>query len=193
MRKIVVTNFVTLDGVMQGPGDPNEDRSGGFEHGGWVMPYLGEEWGQIAGEGMAASDALLFGRVTYQIMESYWPHQPHDDPFAEKMNGTTKYVVSNTLREVTWAGSNIISGDVGAELRKLKEQPGENIVVLGSGDLIQTLIEHDLIDEYSLLMCPVVLGDGKRLFRHGGPKATLELVEARPMASGALVLTYRPA
>jgi dihydrofolate reductase len=193
MRKLAVVNFVTLDGVMQSPADPNEDRTGGFEDGGWVTPYLDEEWGRAAGEGMAESDALLFGRLTYQKMEAYWPKQPDDDPFAAKMNHTPKYVVSSTLDDVTWEKSILIKGDPVAEITRLKEAPGKTITVLGSGNLVKTLMENDLVDEYVLLVCPIVLGHGKRLFGDGVSKTSLELVDSTPTKSGALIVTYRPA
>ena len=192
MRQLSVVNFVTLDGVMQGPGHPDEDRSGGFEHGGWVTPYLDEDWGRVAAEGMAAGDSLLFGRTTYEKMAAYWPHQPDDDPIAATMNRFTKFVASRTLDEVTWQNSVLIKGDVVTEIGKLKERPGKNITILGSGELIQTLMGHDLIDEYDLLLCPLILGQGKRLFRDGGPKTPLKLVDSKTTSTGALILTYRP-
>jgi dihydrofolate reductase len=193
MRKLAVVNYVTLDGVMQSPADPNEDRSGGFEDGGWVAPYLDEDWGDAASQGMAESDALLFGRLTYQKMEAHWPNQPDDDPFAAKMNHTPKYVVSNSLDDVTWEKSTLINGDPVAEITRLKEEPGKTITVLGSGDLVQTLMQNDLVDEFFLLVCPVVLGRGKRLFRDGVRKTPLDLVDSKPTKSGALLVTYHPA
>lgn len=192
MRKVVVVNFLTLDGVMQAPAHADEDRSGGFEHGGWVTPYIDEEWGSVAAEGMAASDAFLFGRKTYENMAAHWPNQPDDDPIAASMNRFTKYVVSNTLDDVAWQNSTVIKGDVVGEITKLKEQPGKNITVWGSGDLIQTLMGHDLVDEYQLVVYPFVLGGGKRLFRDGGPKTPLKLVDSKITSSGGLILTYRP-
>jgi dihydrofolate reductase len=125
-------------------------------------------------------------------MVAYWPHQPDDDPIAATMNRFTKYVVSTTLDEVTWQSSILIRGDVVAAIAKIKEQPGKNITVLGSGELIRTLMEHALIDEYHLLLCPLVLGTGKRLFSDPGPKVPLELVDSKPTSTGALILTYRP-
>lgn len=192
MRQLNVVNFLTLDGVMQGPGHPDEDRSGGFEHGGWVPPYLDEEWGRVAAEGIAETDALLFGRSTYEKMESYWSHQPDDDPMAATMKRFTKYVASRTLDDVTWENSTLIKGDVVAEITRLKEQPGKNITILGSGDLLQTLMRHDLIDEYLLVVCPLVLGEGKRMFRDGGPNTPLTLVDSKMLGTGAMILTYRP-
>jgi dihydrofolate reductase len=192
MRQIGVVNFLTLDGVMQSPASPDEDRSGGFEYGGWVQPYLDEVWGKVAGEGMAAADALLFGRRTYEKMVAYWPNQPDDDPIATMMNRSTKYVVSNTLDDVTWQNSKLIKGDVVTEITNVKEQPGNNITILGSGELIQTLMKHDLIDQYVLVVYPIVLGSGKRLFREGTPKTPLELVDSKPTTTGGMILTYRP-
>jgi dihydrofolate reductase len=192
MRKLMVVNYLTLDGVMQGPGHLDEDRSGGFEHGGWVTQYLDEEWGRLAAEGIAATDALLFGRKTYEKMAAYWPHQSDDDPIAATMNHFTKYVASKTLDEVPWRNSMLIKGDVVDEIAQLKEQPGKNIAILGSGDLLQTMMRHNLVDEYQLLVCPLVLGDGKRLFRDGGPKTSLKLLDSRTLSSGAVILTYRP-
>jgi dihydrofolate reductase len=192
MRQIGVVNFLTLDGVMQSPASPDEDRSGGFEYGGWVQPYLDEVWGNVAGEGMAAADALLFGRTTYEKMFGYWPNQPDDDPVAAMMNRSTKYVVSNTLEEVTWENSKLIKGDVAAEITKIKQEPGKGITVLGSGDLIQTLMKHDLIDQYVLVVYPIVLGSGKRLFKDGAPKTPLKLVDSKPTTTGGMILTYRP-
>jgi dihydrofolate reductase len=192
MRKISVVNFVTMDGVIQSPAGPNEDPSGGFEHGGWVHPYVGKEWGDAAGEGMAGTDALLFGRKTYQKMEAHWPNEPDSDPVASMMNRSMKYVVSRTLDEVTWQNSAIIKGDVVERITALKNGPGKSMTVLGSGELIQTLMEHDLIDEYTLLLCPLVLGKGKRLFKDGAPRTPLELVDSKPTDTGAIILTYRP-
>jgi dihydrofolate reductase len=193
MRELLVVNFVTLDGVMQGPGHPDEDREGGFEHGGWAIPYLDEVWGEEASAGMSEGDALLFGRKTYEKMEAHWPHQPDDDPIAATMNSFTKYVVSTTLEKVTWQNSVLVQGDVPHEIQAIKEGPGKNITVLGSGDLLRTLMRHDLVDGFSLLLCPLVLGSGKRLFREGAPKSAFELVRSKPTTTGALILSYRRA
>lgn len=190
MRKISVVNYVSLDGVIQSPADADEDRSGGFEHGGWAVPYLDEVWGQVAGEGMAAADTFLFGRKTYEKMAAHWPNQPDDDPIAAMLNRSTKYVVSTTLDEVTWQNSILIKDDVVAEITRLKDQPGKNITVLGSGELIQTLVQHDLVDRYTLALFPIVLGSGKRLFKDGLPKTPLELVDSKPTTTGGLILTY---
>ena len=193
MREISVVNFVSLDGVMQGPGSADEDRSGGFEHGGWAVPYLDDDWMQFASKGMSAGGALLFGRVTYEKMEAHWPHVSDDDPVAAKMNNSTKYVVSNTLGEVSWQHTRLITGDGATEVAKLKEQDGENITILGSGALIQDLMKNDLIDSYTLLLCPLILGNGKRLFRDDEPRTPLDLVESRQTSTGALILVYERA
>ena len=192
-RKLVAVEFLTLDGIMQGPGGPNEDREGGFEHGGWQMPYNDEVMGKAASEGISSAGGYLFGRKTYEIFAAYWPHQPDDAPFAATLNELPKYVASRTLKEpLEWAKSTLLKGDVADEVRKLKEQPGEDLVLMGSGDLAQTLMAHDLIDEYSLWIHPIVLGNGKRLFRDGGPTKPLRLVDSTTSGTGVLLLTYRP-
>lgn len=165
MRKLVVIEFLSLDGVMQAPGAPDEDTEGGFQHGGWQRPYFDDVLGTYAAEGMAQTEAYLFGRKTYETMAGYWPTAPADDPYAGHLNSAAKYVASRTLQDAEWQNSTLIAGDVAEEVAKLKEQPGKNIAVLGSGDLVQTLIANDLVDEYSLTVFPIVLGGGKRLFR----------------------------
>ena len=193
MRKLVVNEFVSLDGVMQAPGSPDEDRSGGFEHGGWQMPYFDEVQMNVVSEGMAATGAYLFGRKTYDIFAAYWPHQPAGNPFADTLNGLPKYVVSTTLSEpLGWQNSTLIRGDVAAEVAKLKQQPGKDIAVLGSGELVQTLVRHDLVDEYWLMICPLVLGSGKRLFRDADARTRLRLVDSKTTTTGAVMLTYQP-
>jgi dihydrofolate reductase len=194
MRKLILTEFISLDGVMQGPGGPDEDRSGGFEHGGWQMPFFDDVMGKEADEGMGSAGAMLLGRKTYEIFAAYWPNQPDDAPFASFLNSIPKYVVSGTLKEpLEWVNSTLIKGDVAEEVRKLKEEPGKDISVLGSGDLAQTLMEHGLVDEYALWIHPLVLGSGKRVFREGGPKISLSLVDSKTSGTGVLLLTYRPA
>ena len=193
MRKLVVIEFLSLDGVMQAPGAPDEDTEGGFQHGGWQLPYFDDVLGASASEGMATTDAYLLGRKTYEIMAAYWPTAPDDDPFAGHLNNMRKYVASTTLQEVEWQSSTLIEGDVAQEVAKLKEQPGENIAVLGSGDLVQTLIKYDLVDEYSLTLSPIVLGSGKRLFRDTDQPVRLELVDSKTTSTGSLLLTYHPA
>src|SRR5262245_5898692 len=193
MRMLRVIEFVSLDGVMQAPGDPEEDTEGGFRHGGWQRPYFDEVLGERAVEGMASTDAYLFGRKTYEKMADFWPTAPADDPFAQHLNGTQKYVASRTLERVEWQPTTILGGDVPGEVATLKEQPGQNIAVLGSGDLVQTLIDHDLVDEYSLGVYPILLGSGKKLFRDAGGVRKLELIDSKPTTTGGVLLTYRPA
>ena len=193
MRTLTVIEFLSLDGVMQAPGDPDEDTEGGFQHGGWQRPYFDDVLGAGAAEGMAGTDAYLFGRKTYEIMASYWPTAPDDDPYAGHLNSTAKYVASTTLQSTDWQNSTLLKGDVADEVANLKEQPGRNIAVLGSGDLVQTLIKNDLVDEYSLMVFPIVLGTGKRLFRDTGQTRSLRLVDSKTTSTGGLMLTYHPA
>ncbi len=193
MRTLVVIEFLSLDGVMQAPGAADEDTEGGFRHGGWQRPYFDDVLGAAAAEGMAATDAYLFGRRTYEIMAAYWPTAPSDDPFAAHLNGTAKYVASRTLQSADWQNSMLIKGEVVEEVAKLKAGPGKNIAVLGSGDLVQTLIESDLVDEFSLTVSPIVLGSGKRLFRDADQTRSLSLVDSKATSTGSLILTYRPA
>lgn len=192
MRKLVVTEFLSLDGVYQAPGDPNEDPEGGFRHGGWQRPYFDEVFMAEAARGMAETDAHLFGRKTYEIMAAYWPGAPADDPFARHLNSVRKYVASRTLTEVAWRNTTLLKGDVAEEVAGLKELPGENISVLGSGNLVGTLIEHDLVDEYVLVVHPIVLGGGKRLFPDDGRLRRLRLADSKPTTTGAVILTYAP-
>jgi dihydrofolate reductase len=193
MRKVIVSEFLTLDGVMQAPGLPDEDRSGGFEHGGWQMPLMDEEAGSVITEGLAATGGLLLGRVTYEIFSGFWPNAPADDPLAQTINSLPKYVVSTTLRQpLEWNNSHLINGDVPNEVAKLKEEPGKDLQVIGSGELVQTLIQHDLVDEYVLMIYRLVLGSGKRLFREGSPKFSLRLVDSKTSKTGVLIVTYEP-
>jgi dihydrofolate reductase len=193
MRMLRVIEFLSLDGVMQAPGSPEEDTEGGFRHGGWQRPYFDEVLGASAAEGMGATDGYLFGRKTYEKMAAYWPTAPDDDPYAQHLNSAQKYVASRTLQDVEWENSTLIKGDLAEEVAKLKEQPGKNIAVLGSGDLVQTLIEHDLVDEFFLAVFPIVLGSGKRLFREADEVRRLSLVASNTTGTGGLILTYRPA
>jgi len=193
MRQLRVIEFLSLDGVMQAPGDPEEDTDGGFGHGGWQRPYFDDVLGATAAEGMAATDSYLFGRKTYEKMAAYWPTAPDDDPYALHLNSMPKYVASTTLQRVGWQNSTLIDGDVAEAVAKLKEQPGKNIAVLGSGRLVQTLIEHDLVDEYFLAVFPIVLGGGKRLFRESDQTRRLSLVDSKATSTGGVLLTYRPA
>jgi dihydrofolate reductase len=194
MRRVIINEQLTLDGVMQGPGAPDEDRSGGFEHGGWAMTYFDEVMGEAAGEGMGSAGGLLLGRRTYEIFAAYWPKQGDEVPFASFLNSVPKYVASRTLREpLEWNNSHLLKGDVGEAVRRLKEEDGGDLVVLGSGDLAQTLIEEGLIDVYELWIDPIVLGSGKRLFREGGPKTAMKLVGSKASSTGVAMLTYHPA
>jgi dihydrofolate reductase len=194
MRKLIVSEFLTLDGVMQGPGSPDEDREGGFDHGGWQMPYFDDVQMEVAAEGIAANGAYLFGRKTYEIMAAFWPTQPDTNPFAATLNGLPKYVVSTTLQEpLAWQNSTLLRGDVVEAIKNLKAQPGKNITVLGSGELVQTLIRHDLVDEFGLMINPLVLGTGKRLFREGLAPARFQLVDSKTTTTGVLIATYRRA
>jgi dihydrofolate reductase len=193
MRKLSVIDFLSLDGVMQAPGQPDEDTEGGFKHGGWALPYHDEGLAESVADSMAATDAYLFGRKTYDNFAAYWPTAPRDIPFTDHLNNSAKYVVSKTLKDPDWHNSTVIDGDVAEEVRKLKQQPGKNIAVLGSGELVQTLIENDLVDEYFLTVYPLVLGGGKRLFRDDEQLRRLELVDSKTTSTGGVMLTYRPA
>jgi dihydrofolate reductase len=192
--RLALHTFLTLDGVMQAPGGPDEDRDGGFEHGGWSFPYGDDDFGATMISWFANVDAFLLGRKTYQIFSSYWPNvTAADDPIASKLNALPKYVASTTLDSVSWHNSSLLGDDVVAEVVKLKEQPGRELQVHGSGGLAQTLIEHDLIDEYRLLYFPVHLGSGKKLFRDGAKAASLRLISTTHTASGVIIGRYEPA
>jgi dihydrofolate reductase len=193
MRKLVVVEGLSLDGVMQAPGHPDEDRSGGFEHGGWQMPYFDEATGVEIAKSMAETDAFLFGRTTYEIMAAHWPNVPEGDMFGDVLNGRPKYVASTTLEEpLAWNNSTLLKGDVADAVSALKTESGNNIVVLGSGQLARTLMENDLVDEYSLTFHPLVLGTGKRLFEDSGERTQLRLVDSRTSSTGAIWASYVP-
>jgi dihydrofolate reductase len=190
MRKVVVFTSLTLDGVMQAPGRPDEDRRGGFEHGGWAQPYSDPVMGEMAGKGMADTGAILLGSRTYQDFYAYWPNQT-DNPFTEVLNSTQKYVASTTLTEpLAWRNSTLLEGDAADAVARLKQQPGKDLVVLGSGELIQSLRRHDLVDSYVLLIHPLVLGSGRRLFPDGAPAGSLRLVDAVTTTTGVVIATY---
>jgi dihydrofolate reductase len=193
MSKVVVFTSLTLDGVMQAPGRPDEDRRGGFAHGGWARPYNDPVMGSVAAEGMANSGSLLFGRRTYQDFYAYWPHQT-DNPFTPVLDNTQKYVASTTLTEpLPWANSTLLGGDAAEAVAKLRQQPGKDMVVLGSGELVQSLMRRNLVDQYVLLIHPLVLGSGRRLFPDGGPLAALRLVNTTTTTTGVVIATYQPA
>jgi dihydrofolate reductase len=193
VRKIVVSEFLTLDGVMQAPGSPDEDLDGGFPYGGWQRQFsFNEAQMQKLGEAIQATDAYLFGRKTYDKMAAFWPNQPDDDMFAAVLNPRPKYVVSRTLSEpLPWQNSTLIKDNVVDRVRELKNQDGGDIGVLGSGELVQTLIKNGLVDEFALTVHPLVLGTGKRLFRDGLDAQKYELVDSTPGKDGVM-LSYRP-
>jgi dihydrofolate reductase len=192
MRKIILTEFLSLDGVMEHPHL-------------WHFPYFGEDAGAYKGEELFACDAMLLGRVTYEGFAAAWPQRSEGEPiegtdaiddekvFADRMNGMTKYVVSTTLKDLTWNNSHLISDNVPEEVRKLKDQPGQDILLMGSADLADTLRQHNLIDEYRLMVHPIVVGQGKRLFRDGSDTTTLKLVDSRTFSHGVMLHTYAPA
>ncbi|WP_405821423.1 dihydrofolate reductase family protein [Streptomyces sp. NBC_00838] len=191
MRKLMVTTFVSLDGVMQGPGGSDEDRDGGFEHGGWSVPHFGADLVERMTTVVRRADALLVGRRTYDIFAATWPLAEADDPIGSKMNSVRKYVASRTLDTVSWQNSTLLTGDVAEAVRSLKqESDGGEIQVHGSGDLIQTLIEHDLVDEFHVLVFPVLVGSGKRLFGKGTVPAGLKLLDTTSSDSGVVISTY---
>ena len=193
MGKIVTFTHVTLDGVMQAPGRPDEDTRGEFGFGGWEVRYGDEVMAGVAARGMAAGSALLFGRRTYEDFYGFWPNQPQPNPFTDVLNRSRKYVASRTLGEpLPWENSTLLKGDACESVAELKGSSEEDLVVLGSGDLIETLMRHDLIDEYTVLIHPLVLGTGRRLFADGGPRATLQLVDSKITTTGVVIAVYRP-
>lgn len=189
MGNIVVSEFITLDGVIEAPG--GEDSLG--EQSGWSMPYFSEETAKFKLDDLLASGALLMGRVTYLIHAAAWPYVTDDEGFADRMNSLPKYVVSTTLEKVEWNNSRLIRGNIPEGVKKLKEDVQRDILIDGGSDLVNLLMQHDLIDEYRLLVHPVVVGKGKRLFREAGQKKKLRLIEARAFGTGVVALTYRPA
>jgi dihydrofolate reductase len=193
MRKIIAITQVTLDGVMQSPGGPEEDPTNGFTYGGWSQPHrVDDVLDQALGETIAGEFDLLLGRRTYEIFAAYWPTQG-GYPLADAFNKATKYVVTHSLDRFDWENSKPIDGDVVDEVRRLKASDGPELHIWGSSDLLQTLIAADLIDEYRMWVFPVVLGKGKRLFENGVPPRGLALVETRNTPNGILINTYRPA
>ncbi len=188
-----MNNSLTLDGVMQAPGRPEEDLRGDFEHGGWAQPYFDEVMGSIAAEGIAKGGSLLLGRRTYEDLAAFWPTQSDDNPFTAVMNDFQKYVASTTLEEpLSWNKSTLLKGDAAEAVAALKEQPGKDLVVLGSGELVQSLMRRRLIDEYVLLIHPLILGSGRRLFTDGGSSAELRLVDTKTTTTGVVIATYQP-
>ncbi|KKS30728.1 MAG: hypothetical protein UV60_C0005G0030 [Parcubacteria group bacterium GW2011_GWA2_43_11] len=190
MRKIIVLSFITLDGVMQAPGGPEEDTSNGFEYGGWTVPYFDEFAGKVMAEQMKQPFSLLLGRKTFEIFASYWPQHEGEWPGITK---STKYVVSNTIKKSEWSNSIFINGDVVMKIKKLKQEIGPDIQVHGSGDLVQTLLKHNLVDELWLKIFPVTLGEGKRLFAEGTIPASFTLFKSTVSPSGVLFASYKHA
>jgi len=193
MRKLIAVENVSLDGVMQAPRRPDEDLRGGFEHGGWAVPYPDAVAGQAMAEGMADAGPMLFGRRTYIDFFNVWPKRANN-PYTEVLNNGHKYVASTTLSNpLPWQNSTLIAGDVPAAVARLKAEAGKDLVVLGSGELLRSLMQHHLVDEYVLLIHPVVLGSGRRLFPDAGAFEKLELVKAIPTTTGVVIGTYRVA
>jgi dihydrofolate reductase len=190
MGKIVVVNNVTLDGVTQGPGRPDEDTRGGFEHGGWGIPYADQVQGETMGKSMAQTRGILLGRRTYEDFYGYWPKQT-DNPYTEVLNQAPKYVASTTATEpLPWQNSTLLSGDLATEVTALRDRTDGAIVVLGSGELVRWLAEQNLVDEYVMLIHPLVLGSGTRLFAEKGPRRALRLTDAVITTTGVVIATY---
>jgi dihydrofolate reductase len=192
MRKLIASTFLSLDGVMQAPGGPEEDPTGGFSHGGWTCSYW-DEAANISAAGFDGKDReLVLGRKTYEIFEAFWPFQPGDNPIARALNATRKYVASRTLTTLDWANSIVLRGDVTSAVVALKNQSGPDLQIIGSSNLIQTLQAASLIDEYNIWVYPVVLGGGKRLFETGARPSALRLVASKISATGVVMNTYVP-
>jgi dihydrofolate reductase len=192
MRRLITSTFLTLDGVMQAPGGPEEDDSGGFAYGGWSVNYWDELMGQVMGDAMSVPFDLLLGRRTYDIFAAYWPAAP-DEAGAKPLNDATKYVASRSHPTLGWGPSVLIEGDAAKGVATLKEGDGPELQVHGSGNLIQTLLRHDLVDEYRLWVFPLVIGSGKRLFSDGTVPAGLKLVDTRVSTTGVTIGTFEPA
>ncbi len=191
--RLTLHTFLTLDGVMQAPGGPDEDTGGGFRYGGWSAPYGDQDFGAAMTGWFEHATAFLLGRKTYQIFAGYWPKVTDPgDPIATKLNALPKYVASATLESADWTNSTLLGGDVVTEVGKLKERPGDELQVHGSGQLAQALIEHDLVDEYRLLIFPVHLGSGQKLFRDRAGAAALRLIQSSVTSTGVLIASYVP-
>jgi dihydrofolate reductase len=188
-----VTSHLTIDGIMQSNGKPEPELNDGFEQGGWQVPYFDEDMDRLTADWIAATDAFLFGRRTYELFANYWSQvSDPNDPRATRLNGLPKYVVSNTLDRLHWNNSTLLQGDVVEEVAKLKRQPGNELQVHGSASLVRTLMKHDLVDEYRLLIHPVVLGNGKRLFADGTSPTALKLIDTKTTSRGVVAHIYRP-
>jgi dihydrofolate reductase len=193
MRKLVVSTFVSLDGVMQAPGGPEEDPTGGFAYGGWMFDFA-DESADLSASGFDGRDRdLVLGRRTYEIFEAHWPYQPPDDPIARTLTAARKYVASRTLKTLQWQNSTLLGEDVVEAITALKAQPGHDLQIIGSGNLIQSLQVASLIDEYHLWTFPVILGRGKRLFEAAAKPGALRLVRSQTSATGIVMSTYTPA
>ena len=193
MSRIVVMENLSLDGVMQAPGRADEDLRGGFAHGGWAMPYQDAVKGKIMAGGMANVGPLLFGRRTYEDFYKVWPNRT-DNPFTAVLDNAQKYVASTSLAEpLPWQNSTLLTGDVMDAVARLKEQPGKDILVMGSGELVRSLIRRNLVDDYVLLIHPLVLGSGRRLFADDGALAALRLIDSQATTTGVVIATYRQA
>jgi dihydrofolate reductase len=190
---MAATEFLTLDGVYQGPGGPDEDRRGGFDRGGWQAPFADAEVGRFIDSVYGQMDAMLLGRTTWDIWEAYWPHHDSGDAVSHGINVLPKYVPSTTLKEPTWQNTHVIDGDVEGAVRELKAKPGRDLLLQGSGVLLRWLLERDLVDEMNLIIYPVILGEGIRLFPEHGQTHRLDLVESRTTPAGVMIQTYRPA
>jgi dihydrofolate reductase len=192
MRKVVVFTNLTLDGVMQAPGRPEEDRRGNFQHGGWGAPYAAMASSAI-GDSLGNVGPLLFGRRTYEDFYAFWPNQS-GSPYSEVLNNAQKYVASTTLKEpLPWSNSTLLKGDVAQAVAGLKAQPGQDFMIMGSGELVQTLMKHNLVDRFVLLIHPLVLGSGRRLFPDNGAYANLQLISSKTTDKGVVVATYQTA
>jgi dihydrofolate reductase len=193
MRKIITTTFITLDGVMQAPGGPEEDRTGGFAYGGWSANYWDEMMGDVMNKFMGLPFELLLGRITYDIFAAYWPNAKVNGAIAKPFNSTKKYVVSHTPKVLSWNNSALITGDVVSEIKKLKEEDGPDLWIHGSGNLIQTLLENHLIDQMHIWIFPVTVGSGKRLFAEGTQAEGFKLTDSKISTTGVIIATYEPA
>ena len=192
MRELIVSTFLTLDGVLQAPGGPGEDDSGGFAHGGWSVNYWDEQMGQVMSEAMSTPFDLVLGRKTYDIFAAHWPHAS-EEAGAKPLNDATKYVASRSRPTLEWSNSVLIEGDAAEGIAALKKEDGPELQVHGSGNLIQTLLRHNLVDQYRLLVFPLVIGSGKRLFSEGTIPAGLKLVDSKVSTTGVVIGTYEPA
>ncbi len=193
MGRVVAFTSLTLDGVMQAPARPDEDARGGFKHGGWAVPYADSVMGSVSAQSGSSAGALLFGRRTYEDFYAVWPKRTDDNPFTGVLNNTPKYVASTTLKEpLPWMNSTLLKGEMAQAVAQLKADLKKDLVVLGSGVLMQSLMRQNLVDEYILLIHPLVLGTGRRLFADGGAPTTLKLVASKATTTGVLIATYRP-